>query len=326
MLPSDASSVDISPSRSALQVLAQRTDSAATLRVISHGGVILVIGALACWVVAIAGPIAALPLMVIQGWFVAFLFMPLHETAHKTAFANRRANVIVGNICALSVILPYEYYTLFHWAHHRHTQDPKRDPELLAGTPLPASASGLGFWFLGVRQLLGRTRLLFRHAVTGRVTAPWVPAGKRSLVVREARSLLVVYMLLLAVSFLLGSLILLWAWLVPLIIGQAFLRPYLLAEHTGCGQSADAYENTRTTFTSATVRWFTWNMPYHTEHHAHPNIPFHALPRLHAVIEGRLQHRGSGYKAVTLQVWQWFRERQTSAIKPPSPAGLVGKP
>jgi len=132
----------------------------------------------------------------------------------------------------------------------------------------------------------------------------------RALVVREARALVATYAALVIASIALGTTILLWVWLAPLVIGQAFLRPYLLAEHSGCGHSRDAFENTRTTFTSAVVRWFTWNMPYHAEHHAHPNIPFHALPLLHEVVAGRLIHRGEGYRAVTRQVWRWFRQRQ----------------
>lgn len=300
----------IIPSRAELDRLSQRSNNAAALRVATHFGAILGLGAVVCGVAAVASPLWALPLMVAQGWFVAFLFMPLHETAHKTAFETRRINAVVGNICAAAVVLPYEYYTLFHWAHHRHTQDPERDPELVAGLAVPVTATGLGFWFLGVRQLIGRARILLRHAMTGRVTAPWVPAGKRALVVREARLLVATYAGLLIASGLTGSAILLWVWLVPLVIGQAFLRPYLLAEHSGCGETRDAFDNTRTTFTSALVRWFTCNMPYHTEHHAYPNVPFHALPQLHAVVGGRLLHRGAGYLAVTGLVWRWFRQQQ----------------
>jgi hypothetical protein len=65
----------------------------------------------------------------------------------------------------------------------------------------------------------------------------------------------------------------------PLLVGQGFLRPYLLAEHTACAFTRDCLENTRTTLTLWLVRLFAWNMPYHGEHHAYPAVPFHALPR-----------------------------------------------
>ena len=44
-------------------------------------------------------------------------------------------------------------------------------------------------------------------------------------------------------------------------------------------RTRSAFQNTRTTYTGAVVKWVAWNMPYHVEHHAYPSIPFHALPR-----------------------------------------------
>ena len=54
-------------------------------------------------------------------------------------------------------------------------------------------------------------------------------------------------------------------------------------------------ESTRTTDTSAAVRLLTWNMPYHTAHHAYPSVPFHALPQVDALIRDRIQVRAPGY-------------------------------
>jgi fatty acid desaturase len=34
-------------------------------------------------------------------------------------------------------------------------------------------------------------------------------------------------------------------------------------------------------------RWIYWNMNYHVEHHMFPMVPYHALPRLHALIKRR---------------------------------------
>ena len=71
--------------------------------------------------------------MAVQGYFVAFLFMAVHETAHKTAFRGRGLNLAFGYLSAFIIGLPYEYYCLFHWDHHRYTQDPDKDPELIVG-------------------------------------------------------------------------------------------------------------------------------------------------------------------------------------------------
>jgi len=79
-----------------------------------------------------------------------------------------------------------------------------------------------------------------------------------------------------------------WIWLLPVLVGQPFLRFYLLAEHGLCPTVANMFENTRTTFTNSIVRFVAWNMPYHTEHHVYPMVPFHKLPELHRIIQNEL--------------------------------------
>jgi fatty acid desaturase len=59
------------------------------------------------------------------------------------------------------------------------------------------------------------------------------------------------------------------------------------------------FENTRTTFTTALVRFLAWNMPYHVEHHVYPAVPFHNLPALHHLIRDELRVTAKGYAAFT---------------------------
>jgi fatty acid desaturase len=57
--------------------------------------------------------------------------------------------------------------------------------------------------------------------------------------------------------------------------------------------------NTRTTFTTTVVRFLAWNMPYHTEHHVWPTVPFHRLPALHGMMRDHLGVTAEGYAAFT---------------------------
>ena len=109
--------------------------------------------------------------------------------------------------------------------------------------------------------------------------------------------------------------ILLWVWIVPALVGQSFLRPYLYAEHTGCDRTRSAFQNTRTTYTAMFVKWFAWNMPYHVEHHAYPSIPFHALPKLNEIVADQIVYRGPGYLAVTRETWAWFRRARQRSVR-----------
>jgi len=295
-----------------LRELSARSNLKGGLRTASHYAAVVIVGLLILWVSSAYGTAWALLLIVVQAYFVAFLFMAVHETAHKTAFRSRTLNLAVGNLSAFVIALPYEYYCLFHWDHHRYTQDPDNDPELIVG-PKPASDTQLAIAYSGLLQVAGRVRLMLGHALTGKVSVPWIPEHKRDDIVREARLYVAGYAMLLVVSLALNTAILLWVWVIPLLVGQLILRPYLYSEHTGCERTRDAFDNTRTTYTGQVVRWFAWNMPYHVEHHAYPSVPFHALPKLNRIVADRIVFRGRSYRAVTRETWAWFRKRYVRA-------------
>lgn len=275
-----------------LMPLSVKSDGAAAMQALGHLGTIAGLGAALWW---LRDTVWWLPLTLLLAYPLAFLFTTLHETAHQTAFRTRAFNHLLGHLAGFVILLPYEYYRAFHWDHHRFTQDPARDPEL--SFVQPSSLSGLAWYVAGPPVWFGRVRMLLVHGLAGRVTEPWVPEARRGLIVREARSYLACYAVLAAASVATMSLAALWLWLVPLVVGQWLLRPYLLAEHTGCAHTPDMLENTRTTLTNAIKRFFAWNMPYHAEHHAYPAVPFHALPRLHGLLAGRVKHVEPGYPA-----------------------------
>lgn len=294
-----------------LRELSGKSNAPAFARVLLQYLLIAVTGAAIWQVKTQVGGLWALPLVVLQGFLVSFQFMLVHETAHRTAFRSRWPNLVFGHISGAAIILPYEYYTQFHWDHHRYTQDTAQDPELVFRDP-PRSLPMLVFAFSGITQVFKRLALILRHAITGRVTVPWVPEAKHAQIVAEARLYILAYLALAAVSVALHSTLLLWVWVGPILAGQLMLRPYLLSEHTGCGHTRSAFENTRTTYTNALMRWFTWNMPYHAEHHAYPSVPFHALPALNRLVDDRIQHKGDGYRKVVRGVWAFMRDRMAA--------------
>ena len=99
-------------------------------------------------------------------------------------------------------------------------------------------------------------------------------------------------------------------WLLPIVLGQPFLRLYLLAEHGRCAHVSNMFENTRTTFTHRIVRWLAWNMPYHAEHHANPAVPFYRLPELHDLALPHLRETENGYRRFhQAYVWHAIEKR-----------------
>ena len=282
--------------RADLHALMARADGPALLRALGHAGTLVVTGT-ALW--KLRSTAWVVPLVIAHGYVLAFVFCAFHETAHRTAFRTRWLNVVVGTLAGLLTFWPYRNYRVFHWEHHRFTQDPERDPELFFAKP--ASPAAWLFVLTGIPNLMRRVGDILRLA-SGRADRPWMaPAERRPLIV-EARAYLAVYLVAAAASVAAGSALLLLVWIVPLLVGQVFLRPYLLAEHTACASTRDCLENTRTTLTLPLVRLFAWNMPYHAEHHAYPAIPFHALPRLHQLVRDKIENLEPGYLAATARV------------------------
>ena len=239
------------------------------------------------------------PTMVIHGIPLVFLFCPLHETIHRTAFASKWMNIALSHLAGILLILPPEGFRAFHFAHHRFTQDPERDPELqmkvISNWPgYLFYLSGLNYWLRAISGLI--------TTALNRFSASYVTEKNRSSIVQEARYYLLIYAALFLLSVLFSSYILLILWLGPAVLAQPFLRAYLLAEHTGCPETsqpelADMLLNTRTTISNPLVRFLAWNMPYHTEHHAYPGVPFYALPKLHEQLKERIQYLSPSYLA-----------------------------
>jgi fatty acid desaturase len=282
--------------RSDLHALMRRSDGPALRRVLAHFGVLVLTGTL-LW--RLRGTVWAAPLFTAHAYVLVFIFCAFHETAHRTAFRTRWLNTLVGSVAGFLTFWPYRNYRVYHWEHHRFTQDPARDPELFFRKP--ASRGAWLFVLTGIPNAIRRIGDILRLA-GGRADRPWMLLPERRPLVREARAYLAAYLLVAGVSVLAGSPALLLVWIAPWIVGQAFLRPYLLAEHTACARTRDGLENTRTTLTVPVVRLFAWNMPYHAEHHAYPAVPFHALPALHAHVRGRIEHLEPGYVAATITV------------------------
>src|SRR4029078_152265 len=117
------------------------------------------------------------------------------------------------------------------FAHHRHTHENGIDPELM--TPKPETVWQYAKYISGGPMWLSLTKTLWLNAL-GPAQEDFVPPrGKRQVVI-EARITLAIYLLCIAASITFASDFLLWLWLVPALIGQPFLRAYLLAEHARC--------------------------------------------------------------------------------------------
>jgi fatty acid desaturase len=282
-----------------LRGLSRRSDGAGLLRLAVHLGAI---GLGASLVQAALGSPWLAPAMLLQGLFLVSLFAPIHECIHETAFRSRRLSRAVGWLVALPTLLNADFYRHFHMAHHKHCQDPARDPELRPPPPDSRAGyllrvSGLPYWRARIQQLCAMA--------LGRFEAfDFIPEGERAAVRRSVLGMIAVYAAILAASVATGSLAALWFWILPALLARPFLQLYLLSEHTGCSADDDVLRNTRTTLALWPIRLMMWNMPFHTAHHLYPQIPFHALPKAQALLADSGMVTAFGYLATN---WTLFR-------------------
>jgi fatty acid desaturase len=278
--------------RETVLALSRPSDAKGLGQLAIHVGLLLATGTL---VALSRGSWWLAPAIVLHGIPVAYLFCPMHEGVHRTAFASRWLNDTVAWIAGLAIGLPAGFYRTFHFVHHRYTQDPARDPEL--AKPKPTSLAGYLYTMTSIPFWLGRVSVSLRQALTGRVPQQVGPASRHRGIVREARIVWAIYLLVLVLSIALRSDAALIYWFLPLIAGYPFLRFFLLAEHTGCAYGHDMFANTRTTYTNWAMRKLAWDMPFHCEHHSYPSVPFHALHKVNPLIRDRIVNSSPGYLA-----------------------------
>ena len=277
--------------RAALLRLSARSDAPSLLRLAGHLAAIAA-GAALVW---LAGDVIwlKLPAMLALGFSLTTLFAPMHECVHGTPFASRRLNRIVGWLTGAAVGWNATYYRRFHAWHHRYTQDPENDPELL--TPKPRNAWEYAQRLSGLPYYVMQLRTLFDCA-TGRIRSlPFIPERGVAEVRRSAWLQIALYGAVAAASVAFQSTAALVYWLLPMLMAQPLMRIILLAEHTGCSEDRNALTNTRTTLTLWPVRFLMWNMPFHAEHHLYPSVPWHALPEAHRQVRSRLGCVADGY-------------------------------
>lgn len=284
---------------SVVRSLSERSDARGLMRFGAHLGVMMLTGLLVWW--AGARWWLAVPAMILHGFTLVTMFAPMHECVHRTAFDSRILNEVFGWVAGLLSFYNFTYYRYYHTWHHRYTQDPAKDPELM--TPKPRSRweyalelSGLLFWLY--------RPITFGKLALGRTAGyPFIPAEARRKIAISAGIQLAIYVAGI-VSIAMGYSFALRYFFLPAMLAQPLLRAILIAEHTGCSLDENGLTNTRTTLTNGFIRLLMWNMPYHTEHHLYPSIPFHQLPRAHRELREKLTHLAPNYVAANRTILQ----------------------
>lgn len=268
-----------------LAILRQRSDGRAWAQLGSHFGAVLATGALlhALW-----GSLWAAPVFIVHGMLINYLYAAQHELMHGTAFATRSLNEFFSRITGFLVIFPRDYDRAMHFTHHKHTNVPEKDPEIMGDTESESLKTVPRFlWSLSaIPYWQRRLSHLFRNAFGNVESEHYMGQREQRLIVREARLHLAAYALVAMASIGYGSWVAVYYWLLPLLLTKPLHHIQNIVEHSGMPMVDDVTANTRTIRVNPLLRWMCWNMQYHWAHHLFAVVPFYNLPALDRELAG----------------------------------------
>ena len=212
-----------------------------------------------------------------------------HEASHGTAFKTGWMNDVVYQIGSFMVARNPVSWRWSHARHHTDTIIVGRDAEI--GFMHPTSPLLNVLHFIGVVDFWVSLTILARNAL-GNMNADerdYIPASEIGKAIFAARVHMVIYPAAVVVTLGTGSFLPLMLIGGPRIYGCWHMYMTGLIQHGGLAEDViDHRLNSRTCLMNPLSRWIYWNMNYHVEHHMFPMVPYHALPRLHALIKDDL--------------------------------------
>jgi Na+-transporting NADH:ubiquinone oxidoreductase subunit F len=209
-----------------------------------------------------------------------------HESGHGTAFKTDWMNNALYEIASFMVM---RESVVWRWSHNRHHSDTiivGRDPEIAVPRPPDLKAIVMTFFCLRVYKAYCRAVALHCSCRMSAAEKTFIPATEFPRIYRNARIYAAIYTAVIALSIyersflplmLVGFTNFFGTWLMPI---------YGFTQHAGLAENVlDHRLNCRTVYMNSIHRYLYWNMNYHVEHHMFPMVPYHALPRLHAVVK-----------------------------------------
>ena len=215
-------------------------------------------------------------------------YTPLHEAAHGNirgeSMQLKWLEDLVGFTAAQLILVPHSTHRLEHMAHHRHTNDPEKDPDFLASTLgsgfLSFMVMTLRFFWNGFSYAFSprctnatrRDKLVFFVEVT--VALGWRAAFLTQVALLEGL-VLIIGGYITAVYFTVY-----WFAYRP-------HHPY---------DNAERYQNTNNFVMPnwlKPLRWFWMGQDLHAIHHLFPRVPFYHYRHLYREIEPTLRAKGT---------------------------------
>ena len=229
---------------------------------------------------------AVLPMMVYGVLYASASDARWHEAGHGTAFRTDWLNNALYEVASFMVLRESVPWRWSHARHHSDTIIVGRDPEI--AVPRPPDIPGIVLKAFNHKAWRRYVTNIALHCV-GRVTpdeATFIPPSEYPKVFLRARIYAAIQLTILGLCVWYGTWLPLVFVLGPNLYAAWMMTVYGLTQHAALAENVlDHRLNCRTIRMNAVHRFLYWNMNYHTEHHMFPMVPYHQLPRLHAVVK-----------------------------------------
>ncbi len=209
-----------------------------------------------------------------------------HESGHGTAFKTDWMNNALYEISSFMVMRESVVWRWSHTRHHSDTIIVGRDPEIAVPRPPNLRALALSFCNLGAYPVYFKKIVLHTFGRMRADEKTYIPESEFGKIYFRARIYVAIYAGVIGLAIYSRSILpLLFVGLTNL-FGTWLMVVYGLTQHAGLAENVlDHRLNCRTVYMSPIHRYLYWNMNYHVDHHMFPLVPYHALPRLHAVVK-----------------------------------------
>jgi fatty acid desaturase len=227
-----------------------------------------------------------------------------HECGHGTAFRTQWMNQAVYQIASFMIMRNPVAWRWSHTRHHTDTIIAGRDPEIVFMRPIALLKIALNFF--GLIDAWAGMSTMVRNAI-GHLSEDeksYIPEMERHKVIRVARVWMAIYLSVIALALATLSILPLLLVGLPRLYGGWHGVLVGLLQHGGLAENVTDHRlNTRTVYMNPISRFIYWNMNYHVEHHMFPMVPYHALPKLHAMIKDDLPAPNTSILDGYRQMW-----------------------
>ena len=218
-----------------------------------------------------------------------------HETVHRTAFKTRWINEV---FCYISFFQLHSEPLSFRWSHTFHHSktlqtEGEYDHEIEVSRPTDLIRFFLKFvpltdlFYIHQSSFVNIAKLAFGiMSPSNKITAP---KDQQKKITRNARFLLLIWFLIILVSFYFNTFWPIIFYFLPPFVGRPIHFAVNVTQHLAAKlDTKDHRLSTYTVILNPILSFYYWHMEYHIEHHMFPMVPSYNLKKLRQEIDKQL--------------------------------------